>query len=228
MARSAPAPADPIETARDLGIDTCGRIAEFWGFTRTMGRTFGLLYFSPSPLSQAQIQARLQISAGSASMTLTALGRWGVVHRVWVPGHRREHYESETDFWKMISGVLNERERREIGAAVAALAKAKQVTQGLPQGTTAARKADGAFLSQRLERLDDICQLGQTLLDMLLGQMKMDVAKFRDVLRVGAIAPGAEQRLPKSTRKDTKLRGPRKASAEPARRAKRKTSHSRG
>ena len=104
--------------ARDLGIDTCGRIAEFWGFTRTMGRAFGLLYLSPDPLPQSEIQKRLGISAGSASMTLSALGRWGVVHRVWVRGQRREHYQAETDFWKMISGVLNERERREIGAAV--------------------------------------------------------------------------------------------------------------
>src|SRR6266550_196876 len=112
-----------LTQARDLGIDTCGRIAEFWGFTRTMGRTFGLLYLSHEPLPQAEIQARLGISADSASMTLAALGRWGVVHRVWARGQRLHHYEAETDFWKMISGVLNERERREIGAAVEAAAR---------------------------------------------------------------------------------------------------------
>ena len=82
---------DELARARDLGVDTCGRIAEFWGFTRTMGRAFGLLYLSRAPLPQAEIQARLGISAGSASMTLAALQRWGVVHRVWVRGQRREH-----------------------------------------------------------------------------------------------------------------------------------------
>src|SRR5215467_7146802 len=112
---------DDLTVARDLAIDVCGRIAEFWGFTRTMGRTFGLLYLSREPLPQTEIQKRLGISAGSASMTLAALGRWGVVHRVWVRGQRREHYEAETDFWKMIAGVLNERERREIAAAVEAV-----------------------------------------------------------------------------------------------------------
>ena len=113
-----PRPGDDLDRARDLGIDTCGRIAEFWGFTRTMGRAFGLLYLAPDPLTQVEIQRRLQISAGSASMTLAALIRWGVVHKVWVRGQRREHYRVETDFWKMISGVLNERERREISAAI--------------------------------------------------------------------------------------------------------------
>jgi len=115
--------ADELDQARALAIDACGRIAEFWGFTRTMGRAFGLLYLSREPLPQAEIQARLGISAGSASMTLAALGRWGVVHKIWVRGQRREHYQAETDFWKMISGVLNERERREIGAAVEAVAR---------------------------------------------------------------------------------------------------------
>ena len=98
-----PDPEDELAKARDLGVDTCGRIAEFWGFTRTMGRTFGLLYLSRDPLPQAEIQARLGISAGSASMTLAALGRWGVVHRVWVRGDRREHYQAEIIFQKSVS-----------------------------------------------------------------------------------------------------------------------------
>ena len=186
---SAATPEDELRRARDLGIDTCGRIAEFWGFTRTMGRTFGLLYLSHEPLPQAEIQARLGISAGSASMTLAALGRWGVVHRVWVRGQRREHYQAETDFWKMISGVLNERERREIGAAVEAVklgvATARAAQAAAPRKLAAA----AAFTATRLERLHEICALGETLLDMLLGQLTMDVGRFRDVLKVEAQAP---------------------------------------
>src|SRR5437667_10058444 len=94
-------PETELARARDLAIDTCGRIAEFWGFTRTMGRAFGLLYLSRAPLAQSEIQKRLGISAGSASMTLAALGRWGVAHRVWGRGQRREHYQAETDVGKM-------------------------------------------------------------------------------------------------------------------------------
>ncbi len=190
---AAATPEDELRRARDLGIDTCGRIAEFWGFTRTMGRTFGLLYLSHEPLPQAEIQARLGISAGSASMTLAALGRWGVVHRVWVRGQRREHYQAETDFWKMISGVLNERERREIGAAVEAVKRG--VAMARTAQATAPRKlaAEAAFTAGRLERLHEICALGETLLDMLLGQLTMDVGRFRDVLKVEAPPPPAAE-----------------------------------
>ena len=181
----APAPDAILIRARDLGVDTCGRIAEFWGFTRTMGRTFGLLYLSPEPLSQTEIQERLDISAGSASMTLAALGRWGVVHRVWVRGRRREHYQAETDFWKMISGVLNERERREIAAAIAVVEKAQAGARQAEASARGKTKVEASFVVERLRRLDDICRLGQTMLDMLLGQLRLDVGRFLEVLQVG-------------------------------------------
>ena len=184
---------EELRRARDLGVDACGRIAEFWGFTRTMGRAFGLLYLSHEPLPQAEIQTRLDISAGSASMTLAALGRWGVVHRVWVRGTRREHYQAETDFWKMISGVLNERERREIGAAVEAVKRGVAMARTAQAAAPRKLAAEAAFTAGRLERLHEICALGETLLDMLLGQLTMDVGRFRDVLKVEAPPPPAPE-----------------------------------
>jgi DNA-binding transcriptional regulator GbsR (MarR family) len=178
-----------LTTARELAIDACGRIAEFWGFTRTMGRAFGLLYLSREPLAQSEIQSRLGISAGSASMTLAGLGRWGVVHKIWVRGQRREHYQAETDFWKMISGVLNERERREIGAAVEVVGRAETAARAAasgPTGPAASRRAraDADFVLERVARLGDICRLGETMLDMLLGQLTLDVGRFRDAFKV--------------------------------------------
>src|SRR5450432_1495058 len=171
---------DALTAARDLAIDACGRIAEFWGFTRTMGRAFGLLYLSREPLGQGELQRRLGISVGSASMTLAALGRWGVVHKVWVRGDRREHYQAETDFWKMIAGVLNERERREIGAAVEVVKRAVAGARAAEAAAPRRLAAEAAFTAGRLERLQEICALGETLLDMLLGQLTMDVRRFRD------------------------------------------------
>jgi DNA-binding transcriptional regulator GbsR (MarR family) len=182
-----PPPSRPGEhdlgQARDLGIDTCGRIAEFWGFTRTMGRAFGLLYLAPEPLTQVEIQKRLGISAGSASMTLAGLVRWGVVHKVWVKGERRDHYRAETDFWKMIAGVLNERERREIAAALELVSQAEQRARAAKRSAPAALKRQAEFTSQRLATLHEICRMGEVMLDMLLGHLKLDVARFREALK---------------------------------------------
>jgi DNA-binding transcriptional regulator GbsR (MarR family) len=212
-----------LARARDLGIDTCGRIAEFWGFTRTMGRTFGLLYLSREPLPQTEIQKRLGISAGSASMTLAALGRWGVVHRIWVRGQRREHYEAETDFWKMIAGVLNERERREIGSAVAsvdraeATVRAAQAAAKNQTGPAGKRlKADADFTAVRLSQLGEICRLGETMLNMLLGQMTLDVAQFRHVLKVPSAPPLSPSSSPSASPSSPAPSPPRKKTARAA------------
>jgi DNA-binding transcriptional regulator GbsR (MarR family) len=175
---------DRLSGAQDLAIETCGRIAQFWGFTRSMGRTFGLLYVSPEPLPQAEIQRRLKISAGNASMTLSALIRWGVVQRVDVEGSRREHYQSETDFWKMISGVLNERERREIKTAIATMTKAQAWAAEARRAFRGEDRARADHTAERLARLREICELGETMLDMLLGDLSLDVARFRDALKV--------------------------------------------
>jgi len=181
--RSAPSlAAASLAQARRRGIETCGRIAAFWGFTRTMGRIFGLLYLSAEPLPRAEIQRRLAISVGGASMTVAALVRWGVVHRVRVPGKRADHYAAETDFWKMISRVLDERERQEIAAAISVVEAAKRDVAAVRQAGAGAAAADADFVAARLDRLHDVCLLGQTMLDMLLGQLKLDVGRFRDVL----------------------------------------------
>ncbi len=183
MARPSPS-IRHLTRVQDRGIEVCGRIAEFWGFTRVMGRTFGLLYLSQTPLSQTEIQKRLGVSAGNASMTLTALQRWGVAHKVWVKGQRREHYRSETDFWKMISGVLNERERREITAALTLLSEAQEDLTAARAATKPRTpgRAQVEFTRERLDRLDEICRLGEVMLDMLLGHMKLDVSRLKGAL----------------------------------------------
>jgi DNA-binding transcriptional regulator GbsR (MarR family) len=116
-------------------------------------------------------------------MTLAALGRWGVVHKIWVRGQRREHYQAETDFWKMISGVLNERERREISAAVDVVSRAEASARSAQTAVRGAARADADFVVDRVSRLGEICRNGETMLDML-GQLTLDVARFRDVLKV--------------------------------------------
>lgn len=174
---------DRSKSAQDLAIETCGRIAQFWGFTRSMGRTFGLLYVSPEPLTQIEIQRRLRISAGNASMTLNALVKWRVVHKVEARGGRSEHYESETDFWKMISGVLNERERREIRDAIQTVRKAEALAREARKAAKGSDRKAADHLARRLARLREICSLGETMLDMLLGDLNLDVNRFRDILK---------------------------------------------
>lgn len=177
-----PPAGDALVRATELGIDVCGRIAHFWGFTRTMGRAFGLLFLSKEILPQTEIQRRLKISMGNASMTLAGLEKWGVVHRVKVKGSRREHYQAETDFWKMISRVLDQRERKEISVALQLMAQALESVE-LAKKTTQGKAREGAtFAAERLADLHAICRQGELMLDLLLGQMNLDARLIGNVL----------------------------------------------
>src|SRR5258706_16187498 len=90
--------------------DTVGRLMEFWGFKRRMGRMWTLLYLSPAPLGAAEIGAELKMSAGAVSMALGELVKWGAVKKSWRPGERRDFYEAETSVGKLVQRVLRERE----------------------------------------------------------------------------------------------------------------------
>ena len=94
-----------------LVSDAIGRLIEFWGFKRNMGRIWTVLFLSDRPLSAKELQVKLQLSSGAVSMTVNELGRWGVVKKVWIQGERRDYFVAEGNFWKMISRVFNERER---------------------------------------------------------------------------------------------------------------------
>ena len=174
---------DDAVAAQDLVVDTFGRIIEFWGFTRTMGRVFGLLYLTPESLSLQDICDRLHISAGNASMTLNGLLRWGVVRKVWIKGERRDFYEAETDFWKMIAGVLNERERREIRLANEAMERAIAMTRAARNQTRGETRKHVEFTLERLERIQTLFRLGETILDTLLSKLRFDVAKYLDIFK---------------------------------------------
>ena len=90
--------------------DAVGALIEGWGFKRNMGRMWAVLYLEDDPLSAAELGERLGLSTGAVSMLLTELQQWGAVKKAWVVGERREHYEAETNIWKMVSRVFRERE----------------------------------------------------------------------------------------------------------------------
>jgi hypothetical protein len=156
-------PGEPLPAvvlrAQDEVAEVCAGIAEFWGFTRTQGRVFGLLLMSPEPLDHGTVRTRLEISAGSASMTLATLLDWGVLHR---DGRK---YRAETDFWKLITQVLERRERAKVDDAVDRVAAV--LAQLDAAGT---RDPRIGFLRARLAYVHDFFKLGRSFLNALLSR----------------------------------------------------------
>ncbi len=108
---------DRVDPAVLEVADAVGELIESWGFKRNMGRMWAVLYLEDHPLTAAELGERLGLSTGAVSMLLAELSQWTAIKKAWVVGERREHYEAETDIWKMVSRVFRERELRWIRTA---------------------------------------------------------------------------------------------------------------
>jgi len=155
--------------------DVIGRLIEFWGFKRNMGRVWTLLYLSPDPLSAQDLRQALGLSSGAVSMTLSELSRWGVVRKVWIQGERKDFYAAEVQLWRMISRVFNERERSEVIAAIdafeGALGDLDRLRRTSPEAATRAR---AELQHERISQLLELARLGRRLIDALVSTAKVD------------------------------------------------------
>ncbi len=157
-----------------IASDAVGRLIEFWGFKRNMGRVWTVLYLSDEPLSATDLRERLHLSSGAVSMTLKELSRWGVVRKVWIQGERRDHFAAEGNLWKMVSRVFRERELVEVQEAIASLEGALSALdeRGVDGSPAEQQRAD--VQRERIKRLLDLARLGRRLLDALLTEARVD------------------------------------------------------
>jgi DNA-binding transcriptional regulator GbsR (MarR family) len=154
--------------------DVVGRLIEFWGFKRNMGRVWSVLYLSPEPLTAEDLRILLKLSSGAVSMTLSELSRWGVVRKVWVQGERKDFFTAEVQLWRMISRVFNEREKAEIVSAIEAFEEALAEVGELRASPDPKTRARAELQHERITHLLELAKLGQRLLDALLSTAKLD------------------------------------------------------
>lgn len=167
------APSD-LWPSEQLLSDALGRLMEFWGFKRHMGRIWTVLYLSDEPLGATELRDKLQLSAGSVSMALNELLRWGVVKKIWVHGQRRDHFVAESNLWKMISRVFRERELVEVLEAIGAMESALASLDEKLNSKDPAVRERAATQRARIERLLDLARLGRRLIEGLLDTARLD------------------------------------------------------
>ena len=132
-----------------------GQMASNWGIPRTMAEIHALLYIAGQPMNTDDVMAALDISRGSASMTLKALQEWGIVSRIHLRGDRKEYFQAEQDVWKLFRIILRERKKREIDPLLESLRELRRVTGKSP----ILRAGKTAFPIKAVnERLDDMVE----------------------------------------------------------------------
>lgn len=84
-------------------VDLCGSLALGFGFPRSLGEIYGLLYLSPEPVSAKAMVQELGLSKASVSTGTRQLLALGFIRKVWKRDERRDYFEAEVDLWGLMS-----------------------------------------------------------------------------------------------------------------------------
>jgi DNA-binding transcriptional regulator GbsR (MarR family) len=182
MPAAAPRPTSSSDRLHQLDLsvaDAVGGIMELWGFRRQLGRVWAVLFLSDRPLAAPELCARLEISTGLLSMSLAELRHWGVVRPVEVPGDRKEHYEPETNVWRLVARVLREREQRAVEGALAIFERALHDARAALVDLDPEVKAAARFKARRLEVLVDLSRAALNVLRVLLDSARADAGPIK-------------------------------------------------
>lgn len=167
--RQDPNDSEPLWREAELeAADAMGRLMEFWGFRRHMGRIWTILYLSPEPMTTLALSETLQLSSSAVSLSLGELVRWGAVRKTWVPGERKDFYGAETSIWKLLRRVYERRELNLIRETMEAFAAAQQrLEEARPQlAPKERRRVD--HMRKRLSRLSALSRAGERLVGLLV------------------------------------------------------------
>jgi DNA-binding transcriptional regulator GbsR (MarR family) len=87
-------------------VEAGGRTAESFGVNRLLGQIYMTLYLSDSPQCLDSLVEKLGVSKASISIACRQLETWGAVRKVWIKGDRKDYYEAETDFGRLLNNGL--------------------------------------------------------------------------------------------------------------------------
>jgi DNA-binding transcriptional regulator GbsR (MarR family) len=126
--KGAQMPESTLVDARKHFIQGLSRISNFWGFPKAMGAVYGAIYLSPDPITLDQLVEQAGVSKGAVSTNVRQLERLNMVHRHLIVGDRKDYYTAETDFWKMIKSILQQREQNEFDKALGTVSESLEMT----------------------------------------------------------------------------------------------------
>lgn len=171
------APADSSDNvgATEIAVaDTIGRLMQFWGFKRPMGRLWTILYLSPEPVAATTLADTLKMSAGSVSMSLAELEKWGAVTRTWIPGDRKDYFVAEPSVWKLVQRVVRERELGLVKDFGTSLREAQSALSSAQATADEQARAHLSYKKEQIARLNELSRAGETILTALVSGHAVD------------------------------------------------------
>jgi DNA-binding transcriptional regulator GbsR (MarR family) len=130
-------------------VEDAGSTTQTFGMGRVVGQIYAFLYFSSEPKNLSDLQQALGISKGSASTGVRQLEQWEAVRRVWIRGDRKDYYEANDWFGKILKRVLTDTVAQRMSAYTSLIDEAdEELSDPAVSGD-----GEGEFLKDRVARL---------------------------------------------------------------------------
>jgi len=162
-------PHDPqLRAVNDSMLDGLGKLADYFGYNKVLGKMYGALLLSPLPMSLDDLMAHLDISKASVSMNMRMLENIGLAQEVWVRGDRRKYYEAESDLWRALTNVLGSRELRDVNQALGVLeTNIERLRKGADAMSDNEREL-AHFYVGRIDQMKDFFRLAELILTSII------------------------------------------------------------
>jgi DNA-binding transcriptional regulator GbsR (MarR family) len=127
-----------------------------------MGATYGVVYLSPEPITLDELVKQVGITKGAISTSVRHLERLGMVKKHFIIGDRKDYYTAETDFWKIVKGILREREKVEFDQALSSVSNSLNILDEVDFDKQEKETAD--FYKKRMQEMKKLDKIVATIL----------------------------------------------------------------
>ncbi|MFQ6041123.1 MAG: GbsR/MarR family transcriptional regulator [Candidatus Poribacteria bacterium] len=144
-----------LEQAQDKFADAMARCCSLWGLSRLAGQIFGVLFFNEGPLSLNEISERLKASKSNVSVSVRQLQKWKAVKKVWIKGDRKDYYQAEPDFRKIMFDLMTSFFREEMGAITVGVSESRRVLEENLAYLSDEEKRKAQISIERLKKIEE-------------------------------------------------------------------------
>ena len=112
---------DAYEKARDHFIEMMAQIMDVYGLPPMAGRIYGLLAFTPRPMSLDEIAEELYVAKSGVSTNMRLIEQMGFAQKVWVKGDRKNYWNVELRIADMSYRFVKDKVSQEFAVSIQAV-----------------------------------------------------------------------------------------------------------
>lgn len=126
---------DNYQNVKEQFIQSIAKNMKLYGITPSVGRLFGILYFSDQPMTLDDMRNELGMSKTSMSTGVRALMDMKMVEPVFRRGVRKDLYQTEDDWYKSFAALFSSQWEKATRTNIEEMSEAKEKLQQIADDT---------------------------------------------------------------------------------------------